>query len=95
MAALRELQQLAKLWGQQVEFNEEQGLHYFYLNNLYFIESKNHILVAAQGDSNHLKIKARELLRLARERRESLTRGNDLPSEAAISLFTDLRDENA
>ncbi|TOM96834.1 hypothetical protein [Vibrio parahaemolyticus] len=95
MAALRELQQLAKVWGQPVEFNEEQGLHYFYLNNFYLIESKNHILIARSGDDSYLKIKARDLLRLARERRGNYGRGTDLPSEAVTDIFNHLKDNHA
>ncbi|EKB7278233.1 hypothetical protein OOY67_000664 [Vibrio parahaemolyticus] len=95
MAALRELQQLAKLWGQPVEFNEEQGLHYFYLGGHYFIESKKHILIATQGNDNYLKVNARDLLRNARARRNDIGRGNELPSDSAISIFADLKDNHA
>ena len=45
MAALRELQKVAKLWKTTVHFNEEQGLHFIAKDNHFFIESGNNILI--------------------------------------------------
>ncbi|MCW8334079.1 hypothetical protein [Vibrio paucivorans] len=89
MAALRELQKVAKLWKTTVHFNEEQGLHFIAKDDHFFIESGNNILIWSKGDGFHSKVNARDFYTAAKQFREE-TQTTSKPTEGANELFNQL-----
>ncbi|WP_019614705.1 hypothetical protein [Psychromonas ossibalaenae] len=90
MAALRELQKVAKLWKTTLHFNEEQGLHFIAKDDHFFIEIGNNTLIWSKGDGLHLKVSARDFYSAAKQFREEVETTSK-PTAGANELFNQLR----
>lgn len=93
MAALRELQKVAKLWKCKVDFNEKEQLHFIAKDDHFFIESKNEILIWSKGDNHHSKVGARDFYSAAKQFREETQTTRSTPTQAANELFNQLKGE--
>ncbi|MEZ9342976.1 hypothetical protein AB4165_10335 [Vibrio cyclitrophicus] len=91
MAALRELQKVAKLWKCKVQFNEKEQLHFIQKDDHFFIESKNEILIWSKGDGFHSKVDARDFHTAVKRYREEVETTRPKPTESANELFNQLK----